>query len=61
MNTIDSRNLIEERLELQQRILDDFNEKFKQDLEDYSEIDSFLEDEDFKYETDDQNGFLEYW
>jgi Rad3-related DNA helicase len=59
MNTIDTRDLIEERENTQQRILDDFNEKFNQDLEDYLEIDSFLED--FEYETDDQNGFLEYW
>lgn len=59
MSYIDTRDLIEERSELQQQILEDFNDKFNQQLENYLEIDSFLEN--FEYETDDQSEFLEYW
>lgn len=55
MKTIDTRDLIEERSELQQRILDDWNEKFED-----AQLDNY---EDILQETEDSNVamFLEYW
>ena len=55
MNTLDTRDLIEEREETQQRILDDWNEKFEDEqLDDFSEIPTETEDSDVAM-------FLEYW
>lgn len=59
MNTLDTRDLIEERDELKSQILDDFNEKFNAEVEIYEDIDDFMDD--FNCETDDQDGFFEYW
>jgi len=52
---IDTRDLIEEREETQQRILDDWNEKFEDNELDYfSEIPTESDDSDVAM-------FLEYW
>lgn len=52
---IDTRDLIEERTEIQDRILDDWNEKFEDEqLDDFSEIPTETEDSDVAM-------FLEYW
>jgi hypothetical protein len=52
---IDTRDLIEERENTQQRILDDWNEKFEDNqLDDFSEIPTETEDSDVAM-------FLEYW
>jgi len=55
MNILDTRDLIEERTEIQDRILDDWNEKFEDaQLDDFSEIPTETEDSDVAM-------FLEYW
>jgi hypothetical protein len=60
MNTLDTRDLADERTELQQQILDDFNDKFNIQADDFDDIDSIIEEEKFEV-TDDTDGFLEYW
>lgn len=55
MNIIDTRNLIEERDNLKEQILDDWNEKFEDEQLDYfSDIPTETEDSDIAM-------FLEYW
>lgn len=42
MKTIDTRNLIDERTELQQTVLDAYNEEFETDFSDFDEINIVL-------------------
>lgn len=59
-NFIDTRDLEEKRNELKQQILDDFNDKFDIQADDFDDIDRVISEEEFTV-TDDTNGFLEYW
>ena len=55
MKMIDTRDLIDERTELQQTVLDDWNEKFEDaQLDNYEDILQETEDSDIAM-------FLEYW
>lgn len=54
-NYIDTRDLIEERDNLKEQILDDWNEKFEdEELDDFSDIPTQTEDSNIAM-------FLEYW
>ncbi len=59
-NFIYTRDLEEKRNELKQQILDDFNDKFDIQADDFDDIDRVISEEEFTV-TDDTNGFLEYW
>lgn len=63
MKTIDTRDLIEKREELQQQILDDFNEKFETEFDDFDEITSErLNSDDFEeMDRDAIRDFECYW
>ncbi|TXG86163.1 MAG: hypothetical protein E6R13_01010 [Spirochaetes bacterium] len=54
MKTIDSRDLIEERDNLKEQILDDFNDRFNTELDDFDEIETYLND-------DERDDFKSYW
>ena len=54
MNTIDTRDLIETRNDLKQNILDNANERFNAEHEDFDEIELFLNDEASKHITDEE-------
>ena len=45
MSYIDTRDLIEERDNLKEQILDDFNDRFNTELDDFDEIETYLNDE----------------
>ena len=51
MNILDTRDLIEERDDLKQSILDDFNSTFDKDVDDFEDID--FEDIAFEEDIDD--------
>lgn len=57
MKTINTRDLIEERDELKGQILDNFNETFNAELDDFDEIDEASENID----EDERDNFKTYW
>lgn len=63
MKTIDTRDLKEKREELQQQILDDFNEKFETEFDDFDEITlERLDIDDFEeMGRDTIEEFTDYW
>lgn len=63
MKTIDTRDLIEKREELQQQILDDFNEKFGTEFTDFDEVIlENLDSDDFEeMDKDAIEDFKDYW
>lgn len=62
MNTIDTRDLIEERDSNKQAILDDFNDTFNTELEEYEMIEVYLEDEVAEYITaEEKEEFYSLW
>lgn len=62
MNYIDTRDLIEERNNLKQQILDDFNDRFNAELNDFDEIEIYLNDEASEYiKQEERDDFLSYW
>ena len=54
MSYIDTRDLIEERDNLKEQILDDFNDRFNTELESFDEIGTYLDDDDFKSYWEDE-------
>jgi len=62
MSYIDTRDLIEERDNLKEQILDDFNDRFNTELDDFDEIETYLNDEASKnIDEDERNNFKSYW
>lgn len=67
MNTLDTRDLIEERTEFQQTVLDAYNEEFKTDFADFDEINVALLGDDLgevdytEEEIDKLNDFKDVW
>lgn len=62
MKTIDTRDLIEERDNLKEQILDDFNDRFNTELESFDEIGTYLNDEASEYiDEDERDDFKSYW
>ena len=59
---MDTRELLEELENLQEQILENFNDRFETELSDYSELESVLEDEDTLHlNNDDREEFDVYW
>ena len=54
MKTIDTRDLIEERDELKGQILDNFNDRFDTELDDFNDIERYLDE-------DERDDFKSYW
>ena len=57
MNYIDTKDLIEERNNLKEQILDDFNDRFNTELDDFDEIETYLNDE----ASENIDDFKSYW
>ena len=57
MKNINTRDLVEERDELKGQILDNFNETFNAELDDFDEIDEASENID----EDERDNFKTYW
>ena len=55
MKTIDTRDLFEERDNLKEQILEDFNDRFNTELDDFDDIEKYLNDED------EREDFTSYW
>lgn len=58
MSYIDTRDLSDKRDSLKEQILEDFNIRFKTELTDFDDIESYLEDE---APEDKRNDFEIYW
>ena len=54
---IDSRDLIKEKVDLQEQILENFNEKFNKEVTDYYDIDSSVEES----EKGSYGDFIVFW
>ena len=62
MSYIDTRDLIEERDNLKEQILDDFNDRFNTELDDFDEIETYLNDEASEnIDEDERDDFKSYW
>ena len=62
MSCIDTRDLIEERDNLKEQILDDFNDRFNTELDDFDEIETYLNDEASEnIDEDERDDFKSYW
>lgn len=62
MSYIDTRDLIEERDNLKEQILDDFNDRFYTELDDFDEIETYLNDEASEnIDEDERDDFKSYW
>ena len=62
MSYIDTRDLIEERDNLKEQILDDFNDRFNTELDDFDEIETYLNDEASEnINEDERDDFKSYW
>jgi hypothetical protein len=62
MSYIDTRDLIKEREELRQQILDDFNERFNLGETDFDMIEAYFNGESSENITEDERQeFYEYW
>ena len=62
MKTIDTRDLIEERDNLKEQILDDFNDRFNTELDDFDEIEIYLNDEASEsIKQEEREDFTSYW
>lgn len=59
---LDSRDLIEERDNFKEQILDDFNDRFNTELDDFDEIETYLNDEASEYiDENERDDFKSYW
>jgi hypothetical protein len=62
MSYIDTRDLIEERNDLKQQILDDFNERFYLEETDFEDIELYFNDEASESITEEERQeFYDYW
>ena len=62
MSYIDTRDLIEERDNLKEQILDDFNDRFNTELDDFDEIETYLNDEASEnIDEEERDNFKSYW
>lgn len=62
MSYIDTRDLIEERDNLKEQILDNFNDTFNTELYEFDDIETYLNDEASEnIDEDERNDFEAYW
>ena len=61
MSYIDTRDLIETRDNLKEQILDDFNERFNTELDDFNDVVPHMEDESNNLIDDDVDDFYADW
>ncbi len=62
MSYINTRDLIKERNNLKEQILDDFNDRFNTELDDFDEIETYLNDEvSQNIKQEEREDFTSYW
>ncbi len=62
MSYINTRDLIKERNNIKEQILDDFNDRFNTELDDFDEIETYLNDEASEnIDKDERDDFKSYW